>query len=228
MKRIPLTARKSSGSESGGNASGKEGCKLPATTTPNSHTLVPSHQAPRELARPVSMEALGAKDRDFFVGLMEQVSIASTRDGKIDGVALKMTLSFIEHMKPQDQVHAALGLQMAAVHEHAMKFLVRLGGSATESELAVYGRLVASLMRTYREQIETHQRYSSANEPGVRGQNSSVQSGGGPMMGKNSPALPDHTAPPTLALTYAKPAALPGDGEPQRERVPPARLQRDE
>ena len=41
-------------------------------------------------------------------------------------------------------------------------------------------------------------------------------------------ALPDHTAPPTLALTYAKPAALPGDGEPQRERVPPARLQRDE
>ena len=73
-----------------------------------------------------------------------------------------MRLSFIEDMKPRDQVHATLGLQMATANEHLMKYVGRLGRSQTPAEAATYGRPVTTLARTYNDQIETHKRYGCA------------------------------------------------------------------
>jgi hypothetical protein len=127
-----------------------------------------------------------------------------------------MMISMIKDMKPQDHVHAALGLQTAAVHQKAMKFLDRLDRSTTQAEVVVNGRVVASLMRIYREHAETHQRYARANEQGRRSQ---------VVGGQTAPALPNNIVPPPLAIPYAKSTAMPAVSE-KRVRVPRVQLKK--
>jgi len=105
------------------------------------------------------------------------------------------------------------------VHQNVMKFSNRLGRSTTQAEVVINGRLLASLMRTYLEQMETHQRYRRANEQGRRSQVVGSQ---------NAPALPNNTAPPPLAITYAKSTAMPPVSEPRRVRVPRVPLKKHE
>jgi hypothetical protein len=123
------------------------------------------------------MQALGAKDDDFFYGLMRQM-LTYTSGEVDDDLALKMMISFIEDVKPKDQVHAALGLQMAAMHQNVMKFIELLSKSTTLAEFTIYGRIVTALGRAYTDQMAAHKHYSSTNEPSVRVQNVSVQDGG--------------------------------------------------
>jgi len=217
MKHNPLAARKSSGPTSKGKAS-KRGAGQSLAIT-NSITLVCSDQLSGDPPTIVSTRDLGAKDHHFGLGLVEQIMAASKGGGDLDDVTLKMIISMIKDMKPQDHVHAALALQMAAVHQNVMKFSDRLGRSTTQAEVVINGRMVASLMRTYLEQMETHQRYGRANEQDRRSQVVGSQ---------NAPALPNNTAPPPLAITYAKSTAMPPVSEPRRVRVPRVPLKKHE
>jgi hypothetical protein len=201
------------GPTSRGKASKKGAGKLPATT--NSLAPVSKDQASREPPTTISMKDLGAKDLHFGRGLLRQILAANTSESgeDLDHVNVKMMISMIQDMKPQDHVHAALALQMAAVHQNVMKFSELLGTSTTQAGVVINSRVVASLMRTYREQAETHQRYGRANEQGRKVVGS-----------QNAPALPNKIAPPPLAIPYAKPTAMPPVSEPRRVRVP--RVQR--
>lgn len=215
MKHNPLAARKSSGPTSKGKAS-KRGAGQSLAIT-NSITLVCSDQLSGDPPTIVSTRDLGAKDHHFGLGLVEQIMAASKGGGDLDDVTLKMIISMIKDMKPQDHVHAALALQMAAVHQNVMKFSELLGTSTTQAGVVINSRVVASLMRTYREQAETHQRYGRANEQGRKVVGS-----------QNAPALPNNTAPPPLAITYAKSTAMPPVSEPRRVRVPRVPLKKHE
>jgi hypothetical protein len=109
MKRVTLAACKSRGSKN--KARSEETGNLPATQNPG--TPVSSDQVPRPPRR-ISRQALGAKDEDFFHGLMRQM-LTYTSGEVDDDIALKMMISFIEDVKPKDQVHAALALQRPCI-----------------------------------------------------------------------------------------------------------------
>jgi hypothetical protein len=220
MKPIPQAARKSSGPTSKGKAS-KRGAGQSLAIT-NSLTLVCSDHVSGDPPTIVSTRDLGAKDHHFGLGLVQQIMAASASNkggDDLDDIKFKMIISMIKDMKPQDHVHAALALQMAAVHQNVMKFSNRLGRSTTQAEVVINGRLLASLMRTYLEQMETHQRYGRANEQDRRSQVAGSQ---------NAAALPNNTAPPPLAITYAKSTAMPPVSEPRRVRVPRVPLKKHE
>jgi hypothetical protein len=178
------------------------------------------------------VQELGASDHDFGMGLLGQIIAASSIDGELDHDQFRMTLSYIEGMEPQDPVHAVMGLQMMAVHQHFMKFSKRLDRSKTQPEVVTYGRLVASLARTYGGQAEVHKRYGRASKPGVKVQNLSVQDGRraivGNVMQHSGVALPNQAVPAPLALPDANAAPTRRASKRQRRRIPRARLKKDE
>jgi hypothetical protein len=173
---------------------------------------------------------LAAKDADFFNGFMRQIMLGSSSGEELDRTGFRMKLSFIEDMKPRDQVHATLGLQMATINELLMKYLGRLGRSQTPTEAAIYGRLVTTLARTYNDQIETHKRYGRADEPRVRVPNASDQDVGRAILARltqNTDVALPKAGPPPLAITDNRQPLAIADNR-QRGGVPRVRLDKHE
>ena len=61
-------------------------------------------------------EALGTVDGDFVIGLLTQLSSATSQDQRPNESAINFLLSVIKGAKPKDQFEAMLAAQMAAIH----------------------------------------------------------------------------------------------------------------
>jgi hypothetical protein len=225
MKRIARVTRKSRSSETA-NKSGTDetGSGVPATV--NSRTPVTSDQVSKPPPRQVTMQDLGARDKDFTDGLMHQMLSANFENGELDDGNFRMMLSFVEGMDPRDPPHAALGLQMALINKHAVKTSKRLDKANTQAEETTYGRLFTSLTRTFGAQLLVHKRYGDTTKPDVKVQHVSVRDGGQAIVGNvtqnAAEALPNNAAPAPLAITDAKSAPVPRlskQGHPSVPRV---------
>src|SRR5438093_11802537 len=72
------------------------------------------------------MEAMGARDPDFYEALISQLADVSRQGRTADERGLNFMLSVVNGIEPRDQVEALLAAQMAAVHNATMIFARRL------------------------------------------------------------------------------------------------------
>ena len=67
------------------------------------------------------MEALGTADSDFYLGLLDQLKRMTDPEQGADEARLNFPLSVIKGIKPENEIEAMLGAQMAVVHMAIMR-----------------------------------------------------------------------------------------------------------
>jgi hypothetical protein len=103
------------------------------------------------------MEAIGTKDREFYRGLLRQLTgIASQGDGPARQ-DLSFLLSVIKDIRPKDHVEALLATQLAAVHAAMMRVACQLNAPEL-SQADQADRVFNRLARTFAALVEALQR----------------------------------------------------------------------
>jgi hypothetical protein len=173
----------------------------------NGRTISPDH--PNEtVAGGLLMEALGTANAEFANGLLSQLT--RSQSGAISEGELNFMLAVIAGIKPNDQLEAMLGAQMAAVHMAMMKFSRKLDGAEYLQHQDSAERALNKLARTFTTQMETLKRYRTGGEQKVTVQHVSVSEGGQAIVG-NVTQAPRGTAPGNPAN---KPPALGDERQP--------------
>jgi hypothetical protein len=176
-------------------------------------------------------EALGTANTDFIEGLVRQLADAGSR-GSIDPKEINFMLGVIKSIKPNDQVEAMLGAQMAAVHITTMKFLQHFPRIQSLPQQDAAERAFNKLTRTFTMQMDALKRYRTGGEQKVTVQHVTVGEGGQAIVGNVTQATPS-TAPakPEVkpkALTDSRQAAMPIIERPARTPVAVRRKQKNE
>ena len=103
-------------------------------------------------------------------------------------IAVNAALAFIEEAKPEDEVVAALVIQMACTHTAAMAVLARLGGAhGGERRVVAFAGAAAKLLRTYVVQVEILRRIRHGGQQFVRVEHVHVHDGGQAIVGTVAP-----------------------------------------
>ena len=165
------------------------------------------------------MESFGITDRRFIAPIYSQLSEA---DG-FGGDGLEFAAAVIKGIKPNDQLEAMLGAQMAVMHWATMKYMRQVGASrGTENqELAV--ATATKLARTFTGQMEALKRYRTGGEQKVTVQHVAVNEGGHAIVGhvthtKSRMPVLKKSNDETPALTDSRQAAMPTMGDLDSER----------
>ncbi|MCZ4342884.1 hypothetical protein O4H52_14775 [Sphingomonadaceae bacterium G21617-S1] len=93
---------------------------------------------------------------------------AATNKRGASNLDLNSALAFVHGAKPQNEVEAALAVQMAAAHDAAMRALRAMGGAEFVPQMQMFGNLANKLMRTFAAQAETLARMRRGGEQVVR------------------------------------------------------------
>jgi hypothetical protein len=227
MKRTPMAAIKSSDATSQNNALIHMAGNLAGNENPRA--LVPKGKASTDHPEPkqVLMQDVGAKDKDFLHGYMRHMWEANARGGEIDVMDFRFALSYVEDLKPKNQLEGALALQMAMTHLFAMRFAQRLSTTNNIPELELCERIFTKMTRSYVAQMDALNAHRNKNAPGVTVQNFSVKDVGQAIVGNikhNARAdVPGVTAASPSAITDAKATPMPRVTERQPVRVPRVR-----
>ena len=136
--------------------SGRAAPSPPRAKEAKNHLTAESAEA--RAAEPILMAAIGAKDEDFYRGLMRQLTgVASLAEGASQR-DLDFLLSVIKDIKPQNHIEALLSVQMVAVHGVMMKSAGQLG-SVDPLRAEHTTQLFIKLARTFTAQMEALKRY---------------------------------------------------------------------
>src|SRR5262245_54385339 len=112
-------------------------------------------------------ESLGTADRDFLVGTLNSLTMATQNGADVDQDKLNYALAMVRGIQPKDSIEATLGVQMAAIHLATMRTAACLGGSKTQETIEAYEKSLNRLARTYVAQMEGLKRYRSKGEQRV-------------------------------------------------------------
>lgn len=128
-------------------------------------------------------DAFGSTDPRFVKKIVEQVLIATGKEGNLNKEAADFACSVIEGIQPRDQVEAMLAAQMAAVHNAAMTFARRLNHVDNIAQQDSAEKAFNKLMRTYASQMEALRKYRTGGEQKVTVQHVTVNDGGQAVVG---------------------------------------------
>ena len=115
-----------------------------------------------------------------------QLSLITTVLGPAaDEGAINAALAFVGGQKPQDEVEAALAVQMAGTHEASMRLLATAMTAKHIDVAERYINMATKMQRTFSAQVEAMKRYRSSGEQTIRvqHQNVTVQDGGQAVVG---------------------------------------------
>ena len=129
--------------------------------------------------------ALGTSSSHFVDASLQQlIAAARLPNSGISETAVNASLAFIEGGKPQNEVEAALFIQMACTHTAAMAVLGRLGNASgpTRSGTAM-AAASAKLLRAYTSQVEALRRLRNGGSQFVRVEHVHVNEGGQAVIG---------------------------------------------
>jgi hypothetical protein len=159
----------------------------PALTETNGLQIAIEHRD-KDAALMLLAEALGTADNDFLDGLISQLVLTNSRDGRIDKISFDLMLSIIKGVKPRDQLESMLAAQMAAVHQVTMKLAAQLNraGKTDPQEILAFSKFT----RTFATQLEALKRYRTGGEQKVTVQHVSVSEGGQAIVGNVTHAAP--------------------------------------
>jgi len=129
------------------------------------------------------MDAIGAPDKPFFLGLMSQLGNASIEKGKVSTNNLNFMLGVMKDIAPKDAVEAMLASQMAAAHMATMTFARRLSQVETIQQQDSAERAFNKLARTFAMQAEALKRYRTGGQQRVTVEHVTVNEGGQAIVG---------------------------------------------
>jgi hypothetical protein len=134
-------------------------------------------------------------------------------------------LSVVVGIKPNDQVEAMIGTQMAVTHSAAMRAAQYLARSDNLLETESAERTLNKLVRSFTALVEALKRHRAVDEQTTTVQNNvSVQDGGQAIVGnvtQNAPAVPtDKSAVSPAAITDARMEPMEIIGNPKPEVTP--------
>ena len=99
--------------------------------------------------------ALGTTSSSFAnASLAQLMAAARLPDGPVSETAMNAALALIQAVAPQNEMEAALAVQMACTHAVAVAALSRTGAAGPET-VSVYSNVAVVLMRSYAAQLET-------------------------------------------------------------------------
>jgi hypothetical protein len=156
--------------------------------------------------------ALGTLDHAFMLGLLTQLSKATSGGSNVDAEDLNFMVSFIKGIEPRDQIESTLAAQMATVHMAMMRFIQHLPRIENLLQQDSAERAINKFARTFAAQMETLKRYRTGGEQKVTVQHVSVSEGGQAIVGnvtQNPREAAAESAPPAPpALTHSSVPAM--------------------
>ena len=116
-------------------------------------------------------KALGTGSSDFVNASLHQLQAAAQFPGiGISETGINAALAMIEGFAPQNEVEAALAVQMACTHIATMSVLARLGpGGGPEDRAVRLASAAARLARAFTNQFEAIAAYASCAEGNLPG-----------------------------------------------------------
>ena len=137
----------------------------------------------KELGYKLLSEAMASEHWSFTAAMIEGASRIARTPTSVSQDGINFALAFVAGMKPRDQLEAALGMQMAAVHHATMNTVEKLG-AATKREVAeLHEKAFNRLTRTFAAQMEALKRYRSKGEQRVYVERVNVSEGGQAVIG---------------------------------------------
>jgi hypothetical protein len=124
--------------------------------------------------------ALGTTSSDFVNATLLQIQNASRMpSGGISEMSVNAVLAFIEAAEPNNEIEAALAIQMACTHAVTMAVLSRAGGAyGGDRHVAIMAAAGARLLNAFTAQIETMRRLRSGGAQIIRIERVEVSDGG--------------------------------------------------
>ena len=105
-------------------------------------------------------QTLGTRSHDFMSLGVGALSYAGTDRGKQNDAgaaeaAVNAGLAIMQAVAPENEIEAALGLQMAGCHTLAIEMLGRARHAERTDHIQLYGAMAVKLQRTFAAQLET-------------------------------------------------------------------------
>ena len=114
-------------------------------------------------------DVFGSHGTAFAISQLNRLmSVARKSDGKIEGATLNGMLAMVEGAAPQNEVQAALAVQMAMTHGIAMMVLARVAKVDQIPQFESASTAAVKLMRTFALQAETLAKLQRGGEQIVR------------------------------------------------------------
>jgi hypothetical protein len=127
-------------------------------------------------------ETFGGSSNDFA---WRQLGLIRTAGNATDTEELNAALAFVGGLQPNDEIEAALAVQMLGTHEASVRLLATAMKSGHIDSIERYVNMATKMQRTFTAQVEAMKRYRSSGEQTIRVQHQSVtvQDGGQAIVG---------------------------------------------
>jgi hypothetical protein len=134
-------------------------------------------------------KALGTASSDFVNASLHQLQAAAQFPGSgISETGINAALAMIEGFAPQNEVEAALAVQMACTHTATMSVLARLGpGGGPEDRAVRLASAAARLARAFTNQFEAYRRLRYGGDQYVRVEHVHINEGAQAVIGNVLP-----------------------------------------
>jgi hypothetical protein len=133
-------------------------------------------------------DAFGSVSHDFIATQLMALEWTSRRRGAKPDVAngvmeLNSAIQIVEAVRPEDELEAALAVQMAGNHSLTMELLGRAKATESIGHIQAYGNLAVKLQRTFTAQIEALARHRGKGQQTVRVEHVTVEAGAQAIVG---------------------------------------------
>lgn len=149
-----------------------------------------------QLAKPEDMEArtaqflrlsdtFGTASGSFMataIGALRHSAYGRGADGT-NQVVLNASIALVDAIRPENELEAALAVQMANCHQLANEMLGRAATTDRTDHLQLYGNMAVKLQRTFTEQLEALGRMRGNANQSVRVEHVHVHEGGQAIVG---------------------------------------------
>jgi len=127
-------------------------------------------------------ETFGSGSNDFA---WRQLGLVRTSGNATDEEDLNAALAFIGGIQPNDEIEAALAVQMLGTHEASVRLLATAMKAGHIDSIERYVNMATKMQRTFTAQVEAMKRYRSSGVQTIRvqHQNVTVQDGGQAVIG---------------------------------------------
>ncbi|MET4636579.1 hypothetical protein [Kaistia defluvii] len=127
-------------------------------------------------------ETFGGGSNDFA---WRQLGLVRTAVNATDAEEMNAALAFIGGIQPNDQIEAALAVQMLGTHEASVRLLATAMKAGHIDSIERYVNMATKMQRTFTAQVEAMKRYRSSGVQTIRvqHQNVTVENGGQAIVG---------------------------------------------
>lgn len=130
-------------------------------------------------------DAFGTRSPEFMSEALTALNAAARSRGTAEATSqqLNTSLALVSAIAPENELEAALAVQMAASHALATDVLGRAAGTDKLEYIQLYGNLAVKLQRTFTAQIEALARMRGKGQQTVRVEHVTVQAGAQAIVG---------------------------------------------